>query len=369
MSGAYKNAGDFLINHRCRQLIHSVIPDAEICEFKNNQLLDDSIHEINRNDIIILGGGPGYVRNLYPNILSLTTRLSDIKIPIFPMALGWIGSDVNSDTLYQFKFGEGTRNLFSKISWGERLSFGCRDIYSEKILRINGIRNTIMTGCAAWYDSDYIDSLKIHNDGEIKRICISDPADPFLHDMLFELCVFLKEYIPDVSIRVVFHRGITPDQYTSDETGSKLQKICNKLDQIGVVYSDISYSWNGFELYDKCDIHIGFRVHAHIYNLSHRNRTILIEEDSRGAGVNDTLGLQGIKAHDIKKNFNNSIIRKVNNHMHFRSDKSQYICCEVMRQLESILSDKGIQYTWAFDRMRYYYEKMIKHISQINKIL
>lgn len=45
-------------------------------------------------------------------------------------------------------------------------------------------------------------------------------------------------------------------------------------------------------------MHIGFRVHAHIYNLSRRNCSVLIEEDGRGAGVNQALGLCPITAYD-----------------------------------------------------------------------
>lgn len=58
--------------------------------------------------------------------------------------------------------------------------------------------------------------------------------------------------------------------------------------------TDISGSADGFLIYDNCDLHVGFRVHAHIYNLSKRNKTLLLNEDFRGFAVNETLGFYQI---------------------------------------------------------------------------
>ena len=44
-----------------------------------------------------------------------------------------------------------------------------------------------------------------------------------------------------------------------------------------------------------CILDIGY-MHIYIYNLSKRKLSILIEEDSRGSGVNSALGLERILA-------------------------------------------------------------------------
>jgi len=100
------------------------------------------------------------------------------------------------------------------------------------------------------------------------------------------------------------------DQFTSEIVGAKLKVLCDKLCKGGINYCDISYSHEGMEIYDTCDLHIGFRVHAHIYNLSHRHRSLLIEEDNRGAGVNDALGLPRIRAYDLTKNIQNTFFQE-----------------------------------------------------------
>lgn len=95
----------------------------------------------------------------------------------------------------------------------------------------------------------------------------------------------------------MFHRGIDADEYTDSIVGERNNELKNKLSNIkGIFIQDISYSSEGFSIYDDCDIHIGFRVHAHIYNLSIMGYSILIEEDSRGYAVNETFQLMPIPA-------------------------------------------------------------------------
>ena len=56
LSGAYKNAGDFLIVRRCKELLQAVIPNCEITEFARNKNLEDKIDAINKMDVLVLGG-------------------------------------------------------------------------------------------------------------------------------------------------------------------------------------------------------------------------------------------------------------------------------------------------------------------------
>lgn len=57
LSGAYKNAGDYLIIQRCRELIEHVFPTCTITEYERRKSLDNKIDELNKNDVLVLGGG------------------------------------------------------------------------------------------------------------------------------------------------------------------------------------------------------------------------------------------------------------------------------------------------------------------------
>lgn len=56
LSGAYKNAGDYLIVHRCEALIKHIFPGCTITEYERRKSLDDKINELNKMDVLILGG-------------------------------------------------------------------------------------------------------------------------------------------------------------------------------------------------------------------------------------------------------------------------------------------------------------------------
>ena len=56
---------------------------------------------------------------------------------------------------------------------------------------------------------------------------------------------------------------------------------------------EISGAADGFERFDHVALHVGYRVHAHLYCLSHETPTYLVAEDSRGLGMLETLGALG----------------------------------------------------------------------------
>ena len=56
LSGAYKNAGDFLIETRAKELLMQIIPDANKKEYLRNKI-DISIEKINAKDAIVFISG------------------------------------------------------------------------------------------------------------------------------------------------------------------------------------------------------------------------------------------------------------------------------------------------------------------------
>lgn len=301
---------------------------------------------------------------MYPKVIPLVSDLNKLKIPIFALAMGWHGHDFMPRTTYNYYLEESSKLLLKKIE-ASGFPLGCRDYYSEKVLHNNGITNTVMTGCAAWYDLDYVNTTALRNTGEIMNIVVSDPANIKNLTQLITLTDFLKNRFPKATLTVVFHRGIKPDNFTSSRVGQATDKICQVLKKRGVKYHDISYGHKGFDIYNDCDIHIGFRVHAHIYNLSQRRRSILVEEDGRGAGVNEALGLRHITAYDCLKKIDNDFLRKVMNRVPIYDTCSKYICQEVDDYLMDLERTDYKQIEWAFVRMNYFYSQIIKHLQMI----
>lgn len=281
------------------------------------------------------------------------------------MAMGWKGRNGFPDTVNKYDFSDATMSLLHRIE-KDGFPLGCRDLYSEAVLKRSGINNTVMTGCAAWYDLKYVDSTQLNNFGsEIRKIYVSEPARIENFNQFIGVINFLKSRFPKAEIKAVFHRGVSTDEYTSDKAGKALAELCSKLNQMNIPYEDISFGSDKLSTYEECDIHIGYRVHAHIYNLSQRRRSILIQEDGRGSGVNQALGLREVFAFEVEPEYKNQFIQKSLRKINLLGKPSETVCVDIDDYLTALEKENYIQYKWAFERMRYYYGNMRKHLAQL----
>ncbi len=369
LSGAYVNAGDFLIVDRTIQLLKNVYPDCEIIIYERRKNLENDLKEINKSDALILAGGPAYLPNVYPETIPLVDDLDRITTKIVAIGLGWYGKNTSNKYIYEeYKFSESTKKLFNRIIKDSGY-LTCRDWYSVRALRANGINNAIMTGCPAWYNLEYIDKSEIRENISmpIKKICISDPANIKNFEQALKVVEYVKQKFTQANISFVFHRI-----EKNDEIHKNLKQ---KLEEIGIKIVNISNSVDGFSVYDDCDLHIGYRVHAHIYNLSNRNISILIEEDGRGAGVNQALGLTTITAYEdnATKIFDKSIFGKIYRLFERKILKigvyknNPYILEQLEDAFNMLIKNDFSIYKTAFFNMQMYYKIMENHIKNILK--
>ena len=357
LSGAQKNAGDFLIVERCQQLIKSVYPQCEFVVYDRKKKMDANDIEIaNGCDAIVYAGGPSVKKNLYPDIVPLVEDLELLKTKIVSVGMGWGGRTDSTDEILNYKMTESTKKFFKRLEHDAE-SVSCRDWHTYNVLKNNGIENPRMTGCPAWYNLAQIEEgLKERK--EVKKICVSDPADVALYaKQTIQLCKYLKERFSAAEIDFVFHRGsMIEDNYTKNDIAVKALELKNEIEKLGIKCTDISYGCEKLEIYDECDLHIGYRVHAHIYNLSCRNISVLLEEDARGAGVNDALNLRHIRAYDKKTTIPNT------NKLLYTSCNGNVIQ-DVDSWIERIENTDGFDYANAFRIMQESYQVMRNHIK------
>ena len=364
LSGAYVNAGDFLIVDRCIKLIKNVFPDCEVNVYERRKSLENKIEELNNSDAIILAGGPAYLPNLYPETIPLVNNLEDITTKIIAIGLGWYGKQTDDLYLYeQYKFNDSTKRLLERIIKDSGY-LTCRDWYTTRVLRANGFDKVLMTGCPAWYNLQHINEKELRSDIHIpfKKICISDPANSQNLGQALDLSKYIKNKFNEANITFVFHRIENKD--------NNYQVFRKQIEELGIETQDISNSADGFSAYDDCDLHIGYRVHAHIYNLSNRNISILIEEDGRGAGVNQAMGLPNITAYmdNASKVPNKTLIGKgvrLLERKLFKIDSyksNQYIFEELEDYFTMLFNNNFSFFQTAFFNLQTYYQTMENYI-------
>lgn len=361
LSGAYKNAGDFLIEMRTKRLLEHVLKNISITTILRKDIVE-RFAEIEKADAVIYSGGPIYLQDL--NTYMPLKYCKQLVEKTMILGGGWWGDNAGSESNYEYQFTEESKMFFAAVG---KYGYGCscRDLYTVRALQKEQVQNVFMVGCPAWYDLKYIHEKVLASGKIIKNILISDPAMDCNFSLSLMLIDYLKKRYPDATISYVFHRGTTTDEYTPYEMAASIQNFIEELEKRSIKYTDISYCADGFQIYDTCDLHVGFRVHAHIYNLSHRNRTVLIEEDGRGAGVNQALGLPHIKA------YNDEISSMIPELRAWRRNsgkiKNSHFLEEVALYLD-ILECTHDQYLLnAFSLMEKYYFQMVKFIKRLEK--
>ena len=298
LHGAIKNAGDFLIAERSQALLKSIVPSVElysIWEGSDSSIVKEYLPKVRG---IVFGGGPFFTNNIYPNDIPLVENLRDIELPMLNIGGGWYAKDNSFETVKDYEINTSSIELLKKIQ-NSSGCLSCRDWFTVNMLKEKGF-NAMMHGCPAWYNLDCLYENKLIIPNSINKIAVSDNASSRNYLNAKKILIWLRNKYPKAIITYVLHRGYTAN--TSTESFKKLLKDNN------ITCIDISGSCKGFSIYDDCDIHIGFRVHAHIYNLSRRKMTILLEEDGRGAGVNQALGLPSILVYNNKRYINNKLL-------------------------------------------------------------
>lgn len=347
--GAVKNAGDFLIAYRSQKLLESLISNCNISSFyEKTDFGDKKYKEILDNSFsIVFAGGPFFTNNIFPNDVTHYEKLLELKIPMINVGGGWFGKDDSRESVENYHLNQESISVLNKII-SDSGCLSCRDNYTIKALEANGLTNAALHGCPAWYDIDFVNEEKLSMPTSIKRICVSDPARETNDELIIPLFDYLRRTFPCAEMVFVYHRDVRDNQ---DIKRYFVEK------QVRVVY--IADDYKGFSIYDSCQLHIGFRVHAHIYNLSHRNLSVLIEEDGRGAGVDEALGLSRIHSYKRVSDINN-IVRYERNYSYINEIEEWLVRCR-----ETDCED----YKKAFTKMKICFEKMSKHISVINNWL
>lgn len=336
MSGAYKNAGDFLIEKRSREILQFCFPEAEIDIFKRNISYDDKIDELNSYDAIVFGGGPGFQKNIYPDRTPFVSNLESIKVPCAVLGWGWKGKNTANSTVY--KKNCFTPEMLKFVSFLDKdgNSISCRDRYTVQMLYNQGFKDVTLTGCPAWYEVSLVKDLAYKGctlgKTDSPYILVSDAAFPRNSRYTGKLIEILRDIFPKAKIKLLIHRGITDVNKYLTETSF--------MEKYGYEYEDISGSADGFSKYDECDLHIGFRVHAHIYNLSHGNTTILINEDARGFGVNELMGIPNVPL-------------------------DKYLDKSVRFQIENVINSQGIDYQNSCEVIKKHFEVMQDFVKRI----
>lgn len=297
LTGGKNNAGDFLIKYRAFELMKRLRPDRDIVDVDAWRDRDDALLEtFNGAQAIILTGGPSLRHFMYPDIYKALGNLDDIKTPIVTMAVGWRAFPGEWHQTYNYKLSDATLKLLNKIeSSGYRSSV--RDYHTLNVLVNRGFKSFVTTGCAGLFDLDYVG--KPYSETKLERVSFSLGVS-FVHNRVHEanakqMVLALRDKYHNQHFDIAFHHSLKSEDFSkaySDKAAfyKKHEEFANWLSANRISYTDISGSAeNLINYYNQSDLHIGYRVHAHIFMCSVNRLSVLIAEDGRGKALRDTI--------------------------------------------------------------------------------
>jgi len=300
LTGSKNNAGDYLIKYRAKKLLDNLRPDRSYVDLDAwKKLNKDDLDLINSSLGVICLGGPALQAKMYPSIYALTDNLDDIKVPIMSLGIGWKSANGDWKDSRRYDLSPDTIKLLSKIDSSGHLS-SVRDYHTLNVLQHHGFNSFKMTGCPAYYEIDNINDINAENIelSPIKKLAFSLGVS-FLRSksikiQMQDFILKLRDKYNDCNFEVVFHHSLS-NEFLNTHNATKEHLNGHKefvkwLDEKGIKWVDISGSAdNLINYYSSVDLHIGYRVHAHIFMTSIGRKSILLSEDGRGKGVHSAV--------------------------------------------------------------------------------
>lgn len=308
-TGAIKNAGDYLIHDRGLRLLATALDDRDLVSVPRWQAVESALFD--RSGGVVACGGPGLRPGLLETYVPLAQALRS-GLPCSILGGGWGSSDAR---MLDEASVEAVGGILSR---GGLVTV--RDPISQQRLVDTTGHRAIMTGCPAWYFVATLDAA-LHHPTEFRSIAFTTPASARFAVQAERVLKALTDRFPNASRTVVLHRGrptvARPSLTVAGlwRTGSAMRHRA-RVTRMEVVARrsgwqivDASFDLSKLDLYAEIDMHVGYRVHAHLDALSLRRPSILIAEDVRGLGqfaaLNDVYALSAHQ-HDV-----NDIMRAV----------------------------------------------------------
>ena len=314
LGGARNNCGDYLIVARAQALFKHYLPGATVTVLDRTRPFDEAgFTQMTSADLVVLAGGPLIRGNCAESLnlaeIALSGRLQRMRAHFVIMGGG--GKLPEPFTPGRIKLTEATRILFDKIEASPFYS-GTRDFESLILLRNAGYGNFRFTGCPALYSLDDCECTTVPFAlGKVRTVVFSCGAPggmcPDAIEQHMAVLGNLRQLMPKSKVVAAFHHSTDPGEYAATYGGacpSGWMSLRRQIEGVGIECDDISGGLERMlELYSAADLHVGYRVHAHVLMTSWRKPSVLIAEDGRGSGMADVITGKVFRAwhHEVRR--------------------------------------------------------------------
>lgn len=307
LGGARNNCGDHLIVARAKALFAHYLPEAAVTVLdRTREFSSGDFALMEASDLVVLAGGP-LIRNNCAESLNLAEaassgRLAAMKTPFVIMGGGAKPPEPFAPS--RLRLTPPTRLLFEKIESSPYYS-GTRDLESIVLLRNAGFGNFGFTGCPALHALPPPEGpSRPFSLADVRRVVFSCGAPGRMcEDAIrqhLDVLEALKEALPNAELVAAFHHTVQEAEFGNVFGGRcppGWRDLFARVGRTGVRTADISGGLDRMlELYASADLHVGYRVHAHVLMTSWRKPSLLVAEDGRGSGMADVIAGKLLRA-------------------------------------------------------------------------
>lgn len=274
-----QNVGDALITDSLKRILLHLDERTTFIQAFRGDDLSSRLDDFNSCDALLL---PGFAirRDTWPRIYALTDNPSDITAPIVA-----VGAGVKDDSSHRIDQAHalppsiGTRAILQRIA-ADAGFIATRDSYTQAAVSAYDLPAKTVGDCAL-FDPPHI-GKPLQIPPAIRSVGFTPPRRPHLVGQAIEIISAVSTSWPDATISILRHgRPNATERKVEERSGVRVIEVSGE-DTTSLI------------AHDDFDLHVGYRVHAHLYRLRTRRPSLLLEEDSRAIGFNRLLGLEGV---------------------------------------------------------------------------
>jgi hypothetical protein len=262
------------------------------------------------------------IRPKMNKIYPLIDILLKSQKPIIVISAG-TSLNITSRSGVKSEFNSQSLETLRKIE-KQCILFSTRGRLSQFFCEINDLKKSVYTGDVAFFDKRF--NLRKFERKKIERNIVSDPHREDLYFNHTELLINgLHERFPNADIAFAIHGNNSPGFIQIAKKHSLVVHECFKDPEVGL------------DVYDTCDLHVGFRVHGHVSALKRRKYSYLLEQDGRGVDYGLSLSPK-ISVPAFSVTAAPSRVRRLFRHLPFITTKvNPYVPASSVAQILSLL--------------------------------
>jgi hypothetical protein len=279
------NVGDQLITDAAINLIDNICGTIDVNTHFRHEDFTSRLDYLNSAKGIILFGFPILPSDVRPTYYRIAEDLDDVEPPILPIGAAYNFYPGDKRGLKNQYFEESTKSFLNEIVDNcPNGKFPVRTEWVGKILQQNGYQ-TELIGDPAWYDPKKLGE-EFHRPKRIEQLVFTTPHRKIYLDQAQRMLDKLTAKFPDAERIVSLHS--VPNAID--------RRLWERAKKDGWKLQYASHDTSNLEFYRDSDLHVGYRKHGHLAHLRWRRPSVVLAEDSRAQGLNETFGTGGFAA-------------------------------------------------------------------------